>query len=116
MNESGADQITYALGVVHDPGDEFAGLRRIEIAYGQTRDLRLYLLAHLRDGALRRDPQHLRQTEGRDGLHDGRRARRQRDLPEHIGAPLDNHLVNQVLGRGGQHKPHRLVDEHQHRA
>ena len=116
LHQAGADQIAYALGVVHDPRNEFADLGRVEIADRQTGNLCLHFLAHFGDGALRRDSQKLRQAKRGEGLHDGGRARRQRDLPKQISPPLADYLVDQILGRSRKHQPHCLANQHQHGA
>jgi hypothetical protein len=94
LHQAGADQIAYALGVIHDPRYQLAHLGRVEIADRQASDLCLHFLAHFGDGPLRCDAQHLRQTETCEGLHDRGGARRQSDLPKQIGASFDDHLID----------------------
>ena len=40
----------------------------------------------------------------------------QRNLPKQISSAFANHHIDQVLGGRRQHQPHRLIDQHQHRA
>ncbi len=37
----------------------------------------------------------------------------QHQRSQQLGLPLDDHIVDQILGRGGQDKPGRAVDSHQ---
>ena len=60
LGQAGPHEVADALGVGHHPRDEDAGLRGVEVADGQPRDVPLHPLAHLGDGALRRHPEHLR--------------------------------------------------------
>ena len=59
LHQAGADEISDAFGVGHDARDEHAGLRRIEVADRQPRDVRLDAAAHVGDGALRGNAENL---------------------------------------------------------
>ena len=74
LHEPRADEISNALGVRHHARDQDAALRRVEVADRQAEDVRLELLAHVRDGALRGDAHHLGEPEGRGGLDQRREA------------------------------------------
>lgn len=93
LHPSCAYQITYALGIVHDPGDELAGLRRIEIADWPSRNLRLDFLAHLRNRALGCHAQDLRQAERRSCLYKRCAARCQCNFPKQIGAAFHDRIA-----------------------
>ena len=60
LHQAGADEVPDAFGVGHDARDQHAGLRRVEVADRQAHDVRLDVLAHVGDRALRRDAEHLR--------------------------------------------------------
>ena len=107
LDEAGADQVPDAFGVVHDAGDQDAGLRRVEIAHRQPRDVRLDPPAHVGDRALRGDAEHLRQRERGDRLDERRRPGRERQRHEQLGAALPDHVVDQVLGGGGKDQARR---------
>ena len=85
------------FGIRHDAGDEHAGLRRIKVADRQTRDMLLHALAHVGDGALRGDTQHLGEGERANGLNQSRSTRRQRQRDQQVALLFDDHIVNQVL-------------------
>ena len=59
LDETRAHQNPDAFGVVHDPRDEHAGLRRIEIANRKAKDVRGDLRPHVGDGPLGGDAEHL---------------------------------------------------------
>ena len=84
LDEAGADQIPDAFGVAHDARDEHAGLRGVEVADRQAHDVRLDALAHVGDGALRRDAEDLRERERGDGLDERGRAGRERDRHQQV--------------------------------
>ena len=68
LHQAGADEIADALGVAHDARHQHAGLGGVEVAHRQAHDVRLHALAHVGDGALRRDAEDLRQRERGDRL------------------------------------------------
>jgi hypothetical protein len=63
LTETGADEISNSLCVVHDPRDELSALCRIEIRDGESLDVPLHTHSHIRDGELRGDAEYLRQGE-----------------------------------------------------
>ena len=102
LDEAGADDVADAFGVRHDARDEDAGLRRVEVADRQPRDVRLDAPAHVGDRALRRDAEHLREREGRHRLDDRRRAGGERQRHQHLRSALADDVVDQELGGRGQ--------------
>ena len=46
LDQPRAHQVPDALRVGHDPGDQHAGLGRVEVAHGQPQHVRLHVLAH----------------------------------------------------------------------
>ena len=115
-HEAVADQVPDPLGVGHDPRDEDAGLGGVEVADGQTRDVRLDAAAHVGNRLLRRHPEDLRQGERGDGLHQRRAAGEQRQRHEQVGALLPDDVVNQILGGRRQHQSRQPVHQHQRQA
>ena len=113
LDEAGADDVADAFGVRHDPRDEHAGLRRVEIADGQAGHVRLDPPPHVGDRPLRGDAEHLRQREGRHRLDDGRGTGRERQRHQQVGVPLADDVVDQELGRRRQDEPDQAVDEHE---
>ena len=104
LHEAGADQVPDAFGVGHDARDQDAGLRRVEVADRQPRDVRLDPAPHVGDRALRGHAEHLRQREGRDRLDERRGAGRQRERHQQLGALLPDDVVDQVLRGRRQHE------------
>ena len=113
LHQAGADEIPDAFGVGHDARDQDAGLGRVEVADRQAHHVRLDVLAHLGDRALRGDAEHLRVGERRRRIDDGRRAGGQRQRRQQFPVALLNHVVHQVLGRRRQHEAGQAIDEHQ---
>ena len=116
LNDTDPDEIADAIGVVHDAGDQHAGLRRIEVTDGKARDVPLHALAHVRDGALRRHAEHLRQAKmtsrvDQRGGGGGQRQRNQQVCPS-----LADDVVDEKFGRGGKDEAGKPVDEHQREA
>ena len=66
LHQAGADEIPDALGVGHDPRDQDAALGRVEVADRQAHHVRLDVLAHVGDRALRGDAENLRVGERAD--------------------------------------------------
>ena len=116
LHESGADEVPDAVGVRHDARDEDAGLGGVEVAHRQPHHVRLHALAHVGDGALRRDAEDLREPERGDGLDHRRRAGRQGERQQQVGAVIANNLVDQPLGGGRQDQAREPADEHQQQA
>ena len=79
-------------------------LRRVEIADRQPRDVRLDAAAHVGDGALRGDAEHLRERERGDRLDERRRAGGQRQRHRAARPMLPDDVVDQVLRGRGQHE------------
>ena len=78
--------------------------------------MRLDVLAHVGDRALRGDAEHLRQDERRDRLHDRRAAGDQRERHQQLCLLLADDVVDQILGRRRQDEAGEPVDEHQDQA
>ena len=68
----------------HDARDEDAGLRRVEVADRQAHHVRLDVLAHVGDGALRGDAEDLRVGERGDRVDERRAADGHRQLRQQI--------------------------------
>ena len=114
LHQAGADQIPDAFGVGHDPRDQDAGLGRVEVADRQPHDVRLDVLAHLGDRALRGDAEHLRVGERRDRVDQSRRgADRQGERGQQVPVSLGDDVVHQVFRRRRQHEAGEPVDQHQ---
>jgi hypothetical protein len=113
LHETGADEIPDPFRVRHDARDQDAGLGRVEIANRQAHDVRLDVLAHLGDRALRGDAEDLRVPERRRGLHERGRADGERDIRQELPPVLRHHFVHQPLGGPGRHQAGQAVDEHQ---
>ena len=114
LDETDADQVPDAFRVGHDARDQNAGLRRIEVADRQPRDVRLDPPPHVGDGALRGHAEHLREREGRHRLHE----RRERRPPERAAPasrrrcfPTTSSMRN--LEVAGQDEPRDAIDEHE---
>ena len=75
--------------------------------------MRLDVLAHLGDRALRRDAEHLRVRERGRRIDDRRRAGGHGELRQQLPMALLDHVVHQVLRRRRQHEAGEAVDEHQ---
>ena len=90
-----------------------AGLRRVEVADRQPRDVRLDAPAHVGDRALRGDAEHLRERERGDRLDERRGAGRHRERHEQVRPPLADDVVDEELRGGGQDEAGEPVDEHQ---
>ena len=116
LHESGADEISDALGVGHDPGDQHAGLRRIEVADREPRHVRFDAAPHVGNRALCRHPQHLRERERGAGLHERCRTGGERERREQLGASLADDVVDQEFRRRGKHQSDEAVDDHQREA
>ena len=117
LHETRADQIADAFGVGHDARNQDAALGRVEVADRQAHDVRLDVLAHVGDRALRGDAQHLRVGERRDDVDDRRRAGRHGQLRQQI--PLAAGVITssiRILGRGRQHEPGQPIDDHHRQA
>ncbi len=116
LDEPGADEVSNAFRVGHDPRDQHARLRRIEVPDRQSRDVRLDAAPHVGDGALRRNAEHLREGVGRDRLDDGGSAGREGQRRKQVGAVLPDDIVDQRLGGPGQDEAREAIHEHQPQA
>ncbi len=116
LHQPGTDEIPDSVGVVHDARNQDAGLGRIEVARRQPGDVPLQAHPHVGDGALRGDPEHLRQRKRRRGVNDGRGAGRQRQRHEQIRPAAADDIVDEKLGAGGKDEAGQAVDEHQDQA
>ena len=113
LDEPVADDVPDAFGVGHDARDEDAGLRRVEVADRQARDVRLDAPAHVGDRALRRHAEHLRQRERRHRLDQRRGPGSQRQRHEQIRSAFPDDVVDQELRGRGQDQAGEPVDQHQ---
>ena len=105
LDETGADEISNPFGVGHDARDEDAGLRRVEVPHRQTGDVRLDPAPHVGDRALRGDAKHLGEREGRQRLHERRRAGRKGQWQQQIRPAVPDHVVDQEFRAGRQDEP-----------
>ncbi len=112
LHESRAHQVTDAVRVGHDARDEDAGLRGVEVADRQMRYVLVDGSAHLRNRALGGDPEHLGQRERRDRLNESRRASGERNRHQQVVPPPAEDVVDEQLGRAGQHETRQPVDQH----
>ena len=114
LHEAGADEVPDAFRVAHDPRDEDAALGRVEVADRQAHHVRLDFFAHLGDGALRRDAEHLRVGERRRGID---HAWPRRPPCASVGSrshwPLPITSSIEVVGRRRQDEAGEPVDQHQ---
>ena len=84
LHDAGADEIPDAFGVGHDPRDEDAGLRRVEVPDRQAHHVRLDVLPHFGDGALAGHAEHLRVRERAGRIDERRHADRQPELRQQV--------------------------------
>ena len=116
LHEPGADEVPDAFRVGHDARNQDAALRRVEVPNRQAHHVRLDVLAHLGDGALRRHAEHLGVGERRERVDRGREAGGKRQLRQQIPVAFADHVVHQVFRRRRQHEAGQPVDQHQHEA
>ena len=110
LDEPGPDEVAESLGVGHDPGEERARLRLVEVGDRQPADVALDPAAHFGDRALRGLAEDLGQRERRDRLDERRAAGGQDEHAEELAAALADHLVEEELRRAGQDQPAESVD------
>ncbi len=113
LHQPGADQIPDAFGVGHDARDEHAGLGRVEVADRQPHHVGFDLLAHLGDGALRRDAEHLRERERRHQFDERRSAGGHREAREQLPFAPEHDVVHQELRGRREDQTGEPVDHHQ---
>ncbi len=113
LHETRAHQVPDAIRVVHHARDQHAGLRRIEIARGKPRDVPLHAHAHVRNGLLGGDAEHLRERKRRCRIDERGGARRGCERDQQVGAAPADHVVDEELGGGGKDQAGEPVDEHQ---
>ena len=112
LHQAGTDEVADAFRVAHHARDQDAGLRLVEVAHRQVRDVLVDGAPHLGDGRLRRDAEELRQRVRRHRLHQRRGAGDERDRHQQLGPALGEDVVDQVLRRGRQHEAAQPVDQH----
>ena len=113
LHEAGADQVPDAFGVGHDPRDQDAALGRVEVADRQAHHVRLDVLAHVGDRALRGDAENLRVRERAERVDDRRHADRHCELRQQVPVFLGDDIIHQVLCRPGKDEAGQAVDQHQ---
>ncbi len=113
LHNAGADEIADAVRVVHDARNQDAGLRLVEVANREPRDVRLHAGAHVGDGLLRRHAQHLRQREGSRRINQGGRPHGEGQRNQELAALMTDDLVDEVFCRGRRNQPCQPAHEHQ---
>ena len=113
LDDTGADEVPDAFRVGHDPRDEDAGFRRVEVADRQPHHVRLDVLAHFHDGALAGDAEDLRVRKRAGRVDDRRKAHRHRQHRQQLPVLLGDDVVHQILGGQGGDQARRAADEHQ---
>ena len=113
LHEAGADEVPDPFRVRHDARDQDAGLRRVEIADRQAHHVRLDVLPHFGDGALRGDAKDLGVAERGRRLDECGGADGERDVRQELPPVLCHHFVHQPFGGPGRHQAGQAVDEHQ---
>jgi len=116
LHEAGAEQVPDPVRVAHDARAEHAGLRRVERLDGEAEHVRRELAAHVGHGALRGGAEDERQRVAGCRLHDRRDDDDPGERQEQTGALLDEHVVDEVLRRRGQHEPGEPAHEREHDA
>ena len=112
MHEASAHQVPDAFSIGHDPRDQDPGLSRIEIPNRKTRDVGHHLLAHLRDGSLCGDTEHLGQTESRPRLHEGGSKPDTGEQVQLVGPLVGDHVIDHIARHPGQHQPRKAAGQH----
>ena len=116
LTEARSHQVSDPLGVVHDAGDELAALCGVKIRDREPLDTLLDPLAHLGDGPLGGDAEHLGEGEAGNALDEGRNAYCHGDPFDQGVIPFREDFVADVFGRGREHHPGEAGDQHQDRA
>ncbi len=105
------DQVPNPFRVLHDAGEQHAGLGGIEVAERKPRDVGVDAYAHVGNGALGRHAQHLGVRKRRHGLDE--RGDRDTSCQRHqeIRAALSDHVVHQELRAGRQSQASDSTDK-----
>ena len=102
IDQAGTDEVAQAFDVVHDAGDELAGLVLVEVGHGQAADVDLDFAAHVGDDALGGFGQNLADGKGTGGLDDGGGNYGGHQRHQHFVIPFADDVIDQVLGGGRQ--------------
>jgi hypothetical protein len=78
--------------------------------------VRLHHHAHVIDRALRGDPEHLREREPGNRLHQGRDAAGERERHQQLDGAATDHVVDQELRGRRQHEAGEAAHQHQREA
>jgi hypothetical protein len=113
IDDPGPHQVPDPFGIAHDPGDEHPGLGGVEVGYGEMDDVLLNRLAHLGDGALPRHAHDPGQAEAGAGLDQRGQGGHARQREQQLHPALPQHIVDQELGRPGQHQARDPVQDHE---
>ena len=113
LNQSGPDQVSDAFRVGHDPRDQDAGLRAVEVPDRQSQHVRFDFLPELGDRSLGGNAQHLRIEKRRRRSHNRCGTGRQSKGRKKVPILLADDVVHEVLGRRGEHEIRQAADDHQ---
>ena len=116
LDEAGADQIAESIGIRHDPGHQHADLRRIELPDRQSQYVRFDPSAHVGDGTLGGDAEHLRECEAGARLNQRGQRHDASKREEQVVLTGDDHMVDQVFRRRRQDQPGAPTDQHEEHA
>ena len=116
FHQAGADQVAHAFHVVHDAGDQGAGLVGIVVGHRQPADVLLHLAPQLGDQSLALLGKQLREGERGDALNDGGGENRADDPFQQVDLVLVDHVIDQKLGGAGQDQAAQPADDHQQEA
>jgi hypothetical protein len=108
-----SDQVLHRRRVVHHAGGERPRLRLVEVRGGQARHVRHDPATPAHHHAFGREPEHAREREHGDRLHDGRAHHRHGEPREEIVATPADHVVEQHLGCDRDDEPRRAIDDEQ---
>ena len=113
LHQPGPDEVPDPFGVGHHARDQNPGLRGVEVADRQARDVGHDPLAHLGDRPLRGDAEHLRKAETGGRLHDRGHQPDAGQQEQLVDPTIGNDVVHDVADHRGHHEPGQTADEDQ---
>ena len=116
IHQAGADQVAHTLHVVHDAGNQGAGLIGIVVGHRQPADMLLHLAPQFGDQALAFFGKQLGEGERGDALNDGGGENSAHDPFEQVYLVLIDHIVDQEFRGARQDQAAQPADDHQQEA